>query len=138
VCQKGWMGNQRSSEHLQIPVNPNREVFVIFDSYHHWSGESRHTHHSFLFIIRYQRYEWKISKRYREIVKLDDDLYNFAPEKLELIKVPRKYPKILWSHDDPLLLLRGQDIAIYLQMILDDHELWNSRIVKEFLWIGEV
>jgi hypothetical protein len=119
-------------------VNQNREVFVIFRSYHHWSGESKHIHHSFLFVIRYQRYEWKVSKRYSEIIQLDDDLYDSFPEKLELIKVPRKYPKILWSHDDPLLSLRGQDIAIYLQMILDDRELFASRIMKEFLGIGEV
>lgn len=132
------MGNERSSEYFQFPVNPKREVFVIFDSHHHWSGGSRSTHHSFVFVIRYQRYEWKISKRYREIRRLDDDLYNSFPTKLDLIKVPRKYPKIFWNHDDPLLMLRGKDIASYLQVILDDRELWNSRIVKEFLWIGEV
>jgi hypothetical protein len=138
------MGNQRSSDNFREKLNPSRVIFVRYESCYRWttgpnenlSSSNAYVTHQFL--LRYGRYEWRVSKRFREIIHLDQNLYQIFPEKLERIKVPQKYPKLFRVHDESLLRLRGRDIAIYLQTLLDDQEIFQLRIMKEFLRIGEV
>lgn len=133
------MGNERSSEYLATPENPNRLIFVSFESFRNWPAESySRRYDSFIFIIKYQRYYWTISKRFSEILSLDSRLAKEFPEKLERIKCPRKYRKIFWTHNEALLTRRANDIVAYLQTLLDDQEIFESHHMKEFLEIGQV
>jgi hypothetical protein len=148
------MGNQRSSDNFRQKPNPSRVFFVVYESSHKWSkssgsnqnssspssssSSSSSDYDSHQYLLRYGRYQWRINKRFREIVDLDYQLYQEFPEKLELIKVPQKYPKFFRPHDENLLLLRGRDIGIYLQILVDDQVIFQSRILKEFLRIGQV
>lgn len=133
------MGNNRSSENISIPLNSLREVFITVESYREWPEDSgKSNYNTFLLSIRYQRYYWKMNKRFYEIIQLDEDLYSLFPDKMDLMKVPKKYPKLFWEHNNDLLKQRSNDIANYLQRILDNKELFHSRPVKDFLGIGEV
>jgi hypothetical protein len=86
------MGNQRSSEYLSTTDNADRRVFVSFVSYKSWPAESYNARYdAYTFLIKYQRYRWTISKRFSEIMSLDNDLYDEFPEKIDKIKRPRKY-----------------------------------------------
>jgi hypothetical protein len=133
------MGNQRSSEYLTCPENANRVIFISFDKFRNWPSESyNRRYHSFTFIVKYQRYFWTISRRYSDLVTLDQRLLRRFPEKIDRIKCPRKYRKLFWSHTDELLTRRARDMVAYLQRILDDPDIFHSDIVREFLEIGEV
>jgi hypothetical protein len=133
------MGNERSSEYLTIPENNDRMVFLSYDTFRSWPGESYHSRfHSYTFIVKYQRYFWTISKRFSEVVTLDSKLLKKFPEKINRIKCPKKYRKLFWSHTDELLARRAQDIVAYLQRVLDDEEIFASDIMKEFLELGKV
>lgn len=133
------MGNERSSEYLSTPNNPDRLIFISFESFRHWPAESyRSRFNSFNFIIKYQRYYWTISKRFSDIITLDSKLLERFPEKIDRIKCPRKYRKLFWAHTDELLTRRAKDLVAYLQTILDDREIFESNIVQEFLEIGQV
>ena len=133
------MGNSRSSDHLSPPyLNCSRDIFLTLESHGEWLESGGSTYHTFLLSIRYQRYQWKISKRFQDILQLDEELFRLFPEKLNLMKVPRKYSKLFWDHNNNLLQQRGNDITNYLQRILDDQELLHSRPTKDFLGIGEV
>jgi hypothetical protein len=131
------MGNERSSEYLSIPENNDRIVFLTFDNFRSWPGESFHGRfHSYTFIVKYQRYFWTISKRFNEIIALDSKLLKKFPEKINRIRCPKKYRKMFWSHTDELLARRAKDMVAYLQRVLDDEEIFASDIMKEFLELG--
>lgn len=133
------MGNERSSEYLVTPENPNRIIFVSFESFRSWPAESYgRRYDSFIFIIKYQRFYWKISKRFSDVLALDSRLAKHFPEKIDRIKCPRKYRKIFWTHNEALLTRRANDLVAYLQTLLDDKEIFESEWMREFLEIGEV
>lgn len=133
------MGNGRSAENLIIPQNAERKVFIAFEGTRQWAAHSYHgSYASFIFLIKYQRYRWTISKRYSDIAYLDRELYGEYTDKIDRIHVPRKYWKLLKSHDNELLAQRGRDIVAYLQRLCDDEEIFASRVLKDFLGIGEV
>jgi hypothetical protein len=133
------MGNARSAETFAPNEVPSRKVFIKYCENKKYLSESiGFSYHIFKYLIRYQRYYWSLIIRFDDIVKLDKYLFSHYRGKMETIKRPEKYSKLLTVHDEALLTKRGIDILIYLQFIVDDEELFQSPYVQNFLGIGKV
>ena len=135
------MGNSRSSDNLVIKDLPTRTVFVQFDRYITQEAERYNSKHErYIFTIKYLRYYWQISRRFNDIVTLDNRLnrpYRHQQIMANILRPP-KFNKLFWSHNEALLLRRGRCMAAYLQSIVDIPELFEEKIVRIFLEVGKV
>ena len=135
------MGIARSSDNLVVLDLPTRTVFIQFERYVSQEAERYNSkHHRYIFSIKYRRYYWQISRRFSDIVTLDNRLnrpYRHQHLMVNILRPP-KFNKFFWSHDDALLTRRGRSMAAYLQNVVDVPELFEEKIVRIFLELGKV
>jgi hypothetical protein len=89
----------------------------------------------FEFSVGFQRYTWKLFKRYKEVY----ELYSLLSDNFPSIKgtsfPPRQFQ--LWkSLDESALLVRGESIAEYLETIAMFPEIMKSEIFWDFLEVS--
>lgn len=130
------MGGARSSLKATVPENPDRAVFVQYAGFQRLH---RNEYSVFTLTIGYMRHVWNIEKRFSEISKLDKLLEKKFEREMDLILKPHSNFKNLFrGQDDHFLINRGREVAVYLQLIVDNKTLFSSAEVQEFLEIGPV
>lgn len=132
------MGSNTSREHDTIPKIDGSYAFVQFVNFRkNWSSDFIGSNYcSFGLMIKYQRYRWMIHSRFSDIVSLDESLVKSYPSIMQNIKRPKKFG---WrSVTDVMLSKRGEDIANYLQNILNIQEIFLCLEIQEFLGISQV
>lgn len=131
------MGNKNSHSLAAVSENPNRKVFITFNSYRTVESSFFGTYEVYRFTIRYQRYEWSIDLRFNEIARIDKRLLIDYPSIVTSINRPQKINKILWNHDKNFLDKRATAMCCYLQDILDQPQIFlESKLFRETLRIS--
>jgi hypothetical protein len=119
-----------------------RAFFVSFECARLWPVSSLTgglKHYSYSFKISRWRYSWIITKRFSEVKYLDSLLYSNHQHKMQYIKRPRFVLDLFRRfHRADKIQQRGEEVKIYLQMILDDYELAYTQEVLEFIGFGAV
>lgn len=134
------MGTSPSATISPPPPNENRLIFVKYDSNYSYVGRVFTTNFVYKFIIRYQRFQWYITKRYSEFVRLDIRLRYEAASSMAKINSPPKAGQFFGTGKPEFLARRGVQLQNYLQEVIDEYgsDVLKCITLKYFLEIGNV
>ena len=138
------MGNSIDlSQHQTIEENEERDIFISLLSITKVNAESVFSYDVFNFTVKYKRFRWEISRRYKELVALDKQLRKKFPDpngKLFQLLRPSEFKTFFSSanNSDPKFIQeRGRLMHKYIQGICDIAVIFETSIdLRKFLEIS--
>jgi hypothetical protein len=90
------------------------------------------------FHLGYQRYEWRIFKRFNEVHELYSHMISKHRNTTRHIPFPPRYYQLWRTLEESTVKERGEKIAIYLETLATYQECLNDPKFWEFLEVGKV